>query len=439
MICITQDKYCDNRMEIGMEATIPVIIYGLEVIKYWIGNKLFFGGRVCRPWLAAAVGAGLFIGINVFEITDVGANILAYSVSVVAAAMTIKGSLKRKVFALIWLYGVVSSLDATIIAMYKRIFDYEGAAYIFGSFCTMLGIGIIGYLFSRLLKKLDNKKIMFTVLYIVLILVCLGVNFTISAVQFIYESLPEGMEWINLDWLMIISFAALTLLIILVFYIQKLYGLLEKAVATERSLKQIQSVYYQSLLETEEETRKYRHDMHNHLLAIRELARSEKAVQTAEYTESLEEKWKQVGSGHYETGNRILNLLLHYHLSALQDAEVSIRGFCTREVRIDEVDFCTIFSNLIQNAAEELEKQHQDKYFILEINQGRENTRITIRNSSSIGVLTRNNQKLLSSKRDKGNHGIGMENAKDTVEKYGGEIFWNSDGKEFKVVVTMKI
>ncbi|MBQ9989932.1 MAG: GHKL domain-containing protein [Lachnospiraceae bacterium] len=247
------------------------------------------------------------------------------------------------------------------------------------------------------------------------------------------------MELIDLDWLSAVSLIGLVLLTVLIFYIQKLYDLLEKAAETEKSLKQIQAAYYQSLLDKEEETRKYRHDMHNHLLAIRELARAEKAVQTADYVEGLEENWKKMGSSHYETGNMLLNLLLHYHLSETGEVKISVRGFCRREIRMDEVDFCTIFSNLIQNAAEELERQKEgEKYFILEIDQGEENTRITIRNSSR-AVLSGQNQKLLSSKEDGRNHGIGFGNVEAAVKKYGGELLWNGDGREFKVIVSMKI
>ena len=268
---------------------------------------------------------------------------------------------------------------------------------------------------------------------------CVSVCFAVSAIQFMYQALPEEMEPIDLDWLTAVSLIGLTLLAILIFYIQNLYDLLERAAQTERSLKQTQAAYYQSLLDKDEETRKYRHDMHNHLLAIRELARTEGAVQTADYVEGLEENWKKTGSGHYETGNMLLNLLLHYHLSALKNIKVSIYGFCGREMRMDEVDFCTIFSNLIQNAAEELERQKQeDTYFTMEIHQGRENTSITICNSSK-AVLTGENRKLLSSKKDKENHGIGMENVREVVEKYDGELTVSADGKEFGVTVTMKI
>ena len=121
----------------------------------------------------------------------------------------------------------------------------------------------------------------------------------------------------------------------------------------------------------------------------------------------------------------------------MKDINISVRGVCKRELRIDEVDLCTIFSNLIQNAAEELKGKKED-YFALEIEQGQDNTRITIRNSTDL-LLAKDNQELTSSKQDKKNHGIGLKNVKQIVEKYNGDISWSADGKEFRVIVTMKI
>ena len=135
----------------------------------------------------------------------------------------------------------------------------------------------------------------------------------------------------------------------------------------------------------------------------------------------------------------ILNILLNHHLAELEDIKISIIGVCKRELWIEDVDLCTIFSNLIQNAAEELGRlEEKEKFFMMEIMQGKENTRITICNSTDLS-LKGENEGLRSSKKDREKHGMGLRNVKDTVVKYGGEILWSADGKEFKAIVTMKI
>ena len=190
-------------------------------------------------------------------------------------------------------------------------------------------------------------------------------------------------------------------------------------------------------MDKEEETRRYRHDMHNHFLYIGELAKSEKIGQIVEYVENLEEKWNKISKKNYETGNMTLNILLNHYLADLEGVKISVIGVLKRELAIEEVDLCTIFSNLIQNAVEELKRQEGDKrFFSLEIRQGRENTLITIRNSTKISA--NQNEELKTSKEDKRNHGVGLKNVEEMVKHYSGEFYREANGKEFKAVVLFK-
>lgn len=422
-----------------MEMVLLVILYGLDVIKYWIGNKLFFEGKMRWPWLAAAGGAGLFIWLNVFSVTGAEGRVFVGLAAILTAEIMAVENLKIKTIRSIWLYAIVSFLDGASGILFKQIIESEKAINFACSFFSLMGISISGWIFNKIQKMYSNKRHLFTILHIIVIFVCLSVGISVSAIQFMFETLPKEMELINLNYIMLISFIALFLLAILMCYIQKLYELLEQVADTERNLKQIQTTYYQSLLDKEEETRKYRHDMYNHLLAIGELAKTENAQQTADYINRLGVKWKEVSGNQKETGNMILNILLHHYLHGLKGVKISIIGFCTRELKIDTIDFCTIFSNLIQNAAEELNRQSiREKYFTLKINSGTETIRFIICNSTNLS-LNEQNQRLPSSKGDEKNHGIGLGNVKAVVEKYGGELIWSADGKEFKVVVTMNI
>ena len=73
MICITEDK------EMGM--ILPIILYALDIIEYYIGNKYFFEGRMRRLWLVPIAGIALLIllsvlapigsGINIFEASGI--------------------------------------------------------------------------------------------------------------------------------------------------------------------------------------------------------------------------------------------------------------------------------------------------------------------------------------------------------------------------------
>lgn len=261
----------------------------------------------------------------------------------------------------------------------------------------------------------------------------------IYVIYYLYRQIPDSDRMVDLDIITIVALFFLTLLPVMILHLHQVQNMLKESVEREKNLKKIQETYYRSLLDMEEETKRYRHDMYNHFLVTRGLAKEEEAFNTLKYVESLENGWKTEGNKVHETGNLILNLLLHEHLSEIKDTEILILGFCKREMMIDEVDFCTIFSNLIQNAAEELLRLEQEKkYFIMEIRQGSDYTMIEIRNSSS-RLADQKKGRLSTVKADKKNHGMGMENVKAAVKKYNGELSWGGDGKEFKVSVSMKI
>ncbi|MBQ9989933.1 MAG: hypothetical protein IJP31_03180 [Lachnospiraceae bacterium] len=141
-----------------METIIAVILYALDASKYWIGNRLFFEGRMHRPWLAVAGGVGLFVWINIFNITGAGAHVLAASVAVVVAGIMMETTVKRKVLNSIWLFGVVTSLDSILAILYSKIVESEKIVNILAVFSTLIVIYIGGYAADKIFKKITNRK-----------------------------------------------------------------------------------------------------------------------------------------------------------------------------------------------------------------------------------------------------------------------------------------
>lgn len=420
-----------------MGMILPIILYALDIAKYWIGNRLFFKGKMKLPWLPVMGAAGILISFTFFSVSEAGRIALAGIIAAVIAGVMIDESIVTKIIRIVWLECIVSFLDGAMVTLFGEILVNEQTVYVIGSLFTLLIIAFGGYILNKIQIKFSASKMVFRILYAMLILVCTSIGYASAAIQLMYEDLPKEPQWFNLNYVIIASSLAITLLLISIFYVQKLYDFLQKVAETERKLNQLQKTYYQGLLDKEEETRRYRHDMHNHLLYIGELAKSENAGQTAEYVESLEEKWNKISKKHYETGNMTLNILLNHYLTDLEGVKISVVGMLKRELAIEEVDLCTIFSNLIQNAVEELKGQEGDeRFFSLEIRQGRENTSITLRNSAKI--LVNQNEELKTDKKDKRNHGIGLKNVEEMVKHYSGEFSWEANGEEFKAVVLMK-
>lgn len=212
-----------------------------------------------------------------------------------------------------------------------------------------------------------------------------------------------------------------------------------KVIETEKALKQMSENYYSALLRKEEETKKFRHDMNNHILCLKEYARKEKAQDTLQYIGTLQERLCDIQKRVYFTGNDILDILFNYYLQSLDNTDISVTGLCKCKIKINDVDFCIVISNLLQNAVEEiLRLENADKYIKINMQQGRSFFRLEVRNSSEI--IFAKSQKLLETKKeDKEKHGIGLTNIIQTIELKHGKFEIEGDGKEVCATVTFPI
>ena len=421
-----------------MDIIISLFLYLVETAKYWLGNKLFFQGKIERIW---SFIVGFLIILSQWIVGNLegqGINMIPIICATVVGGVTLDGKIRTKTARFLWLFMIITTLDTMMEILYESRIEDEPYVSMLSLTTTIVLLLMIGYVY-RFFENRQSGKSLFIVIYGILFVTSFAVCMVIHIIYLIYRKLPNSFRLIELDGITVAALLFLALLPIILLHLQRVQKLLEETIEREKKGRKIQETYYRSLLEKEEETRRYRHDMYNHFLAIRGLAKEEKAEKTINYVEALETQWKTADRKVYDTGNMMLNLLLQEYLAERKDTKISILGYCKREMKMDEVDFCTIFSNLIQNASEELERLNLDKkYFIMEIRQGMDYTMIEIRNSSNKRI-EQGQEKLRTEKKDKKNHGIGMKNVKRIIKRYGGEIVWKSDGKEFKVTVSMKI
>ena len=120
-------------------------------------------------------------------------------------------------------------------------------------------------------------------------------------------------------------------------------------------------------------------------------------------------------------GNEIVNAVINYHLSIPNSKEeVEVRGYLGSISEIEERDLCVIFSNLVQNAKEATQRlKEEEREILIEVKRGRNFIYGRIENTFS----RKENQKgghRFTTKRGKEDHGFGIDNVKQCVEKYVG-------------------
>lgn len=95
---------------------------------------------------------------------------------------------------------------------------------------------------------------------------------------------------------------------------------------------------------------------------------------------------------------------------------------------------CTIFSNVIKNAAEAVEKNGRIEIYIA---RKEKYAQVLIGNSFSQEIVLSDKGELQTGKEDKTHHGFGLENVKRVVGKNHGEFQYSLGENWFEVTIIL--
>lgn len=181
--------------------------------------------------------------------------------------------------------------------------------------------------------------------------------------------------------------------------------------------------YYEDLEENYNQSRKIIHDIRNH---IHVLEQSQKLDQTQSYFDDVHTMLNALGL-HYYTDNRMLNIVLNHKLKGLsyEQVECGIGGIDLSF--LSDIDITTIFSNLLDNALEACEKK--DEFFI----------RLKGDHIHDFLVIKIQNPYLghyeLGRSMKPGHEGLGLDNVRQTLKTYHGELEIDCQNNLFSVTL----
>lgn len=200
----------------------------------------------------------------------------------------------------------------------------------------------------------------------------------------------------------------------------------------------MQYKYYLMVKESQEKMKQVYHDMNNHMENIRSLKNSSEDVN--EYINNIEDEVKN-NKNIYNTGNALLDIILYEKSKDCikNNIDFSVGIDFSKCEFIDMIDISSIFSNLIDNAIEACSKIHDnniEKYITIKGTFIKGYYVVRCENSKTNKVIIKNN-KILTSKKDKFLHGIGVDSIKSSIKKYNGEL--KIKNSEFKFITSIHI
>lgn len=210
----------------------------------------------------------------------------------------------------------------------------------------------------------------------------------------------------------------------------------------QQEMLDLELKHFKQYKESQEETKRFRHDIINNLMAIQMLQADGKSDKAAEYVNELLGMVSGL-SPKVVTGNDFLDSIISAKLETMEELGIKyeIDGVFDKGLNLNLVDICTIFSNALDNAIEACELLDSDRYFRMKIKRTSAFYMIEMENSMAketdvTDILT---SRRFTTKKNKELHGYGVSNIKNTVEKYNGETMIDMKNDTFVLTIMLPV
>lgn len=179
---------------------------------------------------------------------------------------------------------------------------------------------------------------------------------------------------------------------------------------------------FKAKIETYEQIRRIRHDMIGHLVAIRGYHVKRKFDKALEYMDQLHQ---QIGfaSNTIISGNTVVDALINNRMVLMDEKDIECYQTVVipDELNIQDVDLLIVLENMINNAIEGCERSGNEvREIMLEMKYKNQNLFIEVKNTYNPEQIQERKGKFISAKEKRENHGIGIGNIEEAVEKYNG-------------------
>ncbi len=426
-----------------MQILILCGIYAVELFCYQLGLRILFEVRLkTKVWMF--VGLVLPVLIGVMAVDASGKNVLVSLVVIAVTFLTVEGRVLEKGVRIILTLLLLMCVEEVFAYICKEFVVFQSAYrininYLKIKCCAGIGVCILNIIKIKVLNK--QKVHISSCIYFLLGMIGISMLLCLAMLNYTKTFFVNMRFKIFCSIMDIVICIGVYLLVLFVIYIKNAHERMERLLETEQLMKESQVNYYKQLLKKESETRKYRHDMVNHLVYLQEVLKNNQVENARKYVEDILGGFKRIQNAYYVTGNEMVDTIMNYFLGMLPESvHIEIHGKYPIELAMEEIDICTIFANVFQNAVEEIIENPLQKAVIkVEVAKGRQYAEYVIKNSMYTDIVIGKNGLPKSDKTDKKNHGIGMMNMIETVERNEGRFQWCQKEGFFCVVLTLPI
>lgn len=201
--------------------------------------------------------------------------------------------------------------------------------------------------------------------------------------------------------------------------------------------------YLEQLEEKEEKHGEFIHNINHYFVAIGELAREEHCDQIINLMKELNLNLMQNERTIY-TSHRVVNAVLSEKAREALESKINFDVYVEPGIRFGEAtdgDLVAMLGNLLDNALEAVKGCTGDKRkIVLRIYMEKEGRLCIVKLVNYFAEKPKRHKSgFISSKKDKGLHGIGVKSVENTVKKYGGYLQCLIDGEMFTAILVLPV
>lgn len=192
------------------------------------------------------------------------------------------------------------------------------------------------------------------------------------------------------------------------------------------------------IMESQNRVRALRHDMKNHILALQALVQRKEAEEMNRYLESMKD-FMTNPEEYVKTGSDSVDSLLNYKIQKAHEVlnVVETKISIPQQLRLRSFDLNVLLGNLLDNAID-ASMQTEEKKLNITIKLDKGVLFLYICNSCQ-RIADGRSGFLETTKEDKTNHGIGLKNVRQIVEKYHGDLAFQYENNFMETDVMMYV
>lgn len=387
--------------------------------------------EICVYFLKLGIGEIIIHTVNYAFV-----NMISVVIMDLLITICYEGKLKKKIFVAITVFGskvIAESVVAVIVGV--RGFDVIDKSLNLDFFMTFMCELIYWFIYLvikqfRFVKNNVELPVKFTVLIIGIEIVLVFMQFAILK----QEQLDNMLAAMSMLIVFLVN-------ILLIYLYDSLTNIVQET--AKRQILEREKLYFHNQSELLQknfmELRLFRHDLKNKLYVLDKMLEQEKYDETRQYVSKMTEKIAHTMS-YSQTGNIAIDSIINYKLTEVANHNVEIITdiMIPENIRLDEDDIIIILGNLLDNALEALKKCENKKTLYLSFCYKQGYLIIEVKNTYQ-NIIIKRKGKIITSKKDKRNHGIGLQSITSVVNRYEGVMESHNDEKWFSVKIILPV